>query len=327
MSGQAPPVLPVLIVTGFLGSGKTTLVNRLLRDRPRSAVIVNEFGAVPIDQKLLEQAGAPLAVLSGGCLCCQVRNAMAPLLRNLWMAWRERRPFDRVVIETSGVASPGPVLDILLCDRWLAQRFRLEAVVTTVSAADGADQIERFPEAVAQIALADVLMITHGDLVSPVAGERLEANLARLAPATPRLASPADAMGFETLLALSAKDSPLRRTPPRDVEHGFRSFTLRLDVPVDWVAVEPLLAELLQHHADRLVRLKGIVQLAEGGSQVVIQAAAGRLYAPVPVAAPQADAPRGQLVFIGVGALDELARAVVAAFGAGLPASVPRPLH
>ncbi|MBM4200345.1 MAG: GTP-binding protein [Gammaproteobacteria bacterium] len=330
MSGASRyPVLPVWVITGFLGSGKTTLVNRLLRDRPRSAVVINEFGAVPIDQKLIEHSGAPLAVLSGGCLCCQVRTSMAPLLRNLWMAWRERdeRPFDRILIETSGVASPGPVLDTLLCDRWLAQRFRLQAVVTTVSALDGSAQVERFPEAVAQIALADALLITHGDLGPPAAADRLAATLDRLAPATPRIAGHPDTLGFDALLALGSGASGFRPVKGADIEHGFRSLTLRLEAPVDAALLQCVLADLLHRHGERLVRVKGLLPAMDGGLPLVLQAAAGRLYPPVPVAGPLTDPTRGQLVFIGTGPIDDLAQAVVAALTGGIRPPTPRGLH
>ena len=319
--------LPVLLVTGFLGSGKTTLVNRLLQEPPRSAVVINEFGAVPIDQKCLEATGAPLAVLSGGCLCCQIRNAMAPLLRNLWMAWRERQPFDQVLIETSGVASPGPVLETLLRDRWLAQRFRLQGVITTVSAAEGVDHLRRFREVVEQIALADALLITHGDLVRPETPGPLFAELDRLAPATPRLSTHPQAVSLETLQALMAETGRFRRLPETHLDHGFRSLTLRIDAPVRWALLEPLLAALLQQHADRLLRLKGIVRLAGGGPAVVVQAAAGRLYEPVPVAASETATGGGQLVFIGTGDLDELAQTIVAAFAGHSAAPAIDRLH
>ena len=330
MTRAAPyPMLPVWVITGFLGSGKTTLVNRLLRDRPRSAVVINEFGAVPVDQKLLEHAGAPLAVLSGGCLCCQVRTSMAPLLKNLWMAWRERdqHPFERVLIETSGVASPGPVLDTLLCDRWLAQRFRLEAVVTTVSAVDGSVQLARFPEAAAQVALADALLITHGDLDSSASAETLATDLDRLAPATPRIAGHPDSLGFDALLALRSSASGFRPIRGDELEHSFRSVTLSLEAPVDPARLKSVLADLLHRHGERLVRVKGLLPAMDGGSPLVVQAAAGRFYPPVPVPGPLADPSRGQLVFIGAGPIDDLAQAVVTALAGGVGPPTPHRPH
>lgn len=305
------PVLPVLIVTGFLGSGKTTLVNRLLRDRPRSAVVINEFGAVPVDQKLLERAGAPLAVLSGGCLCCQIRTSIAPLLKNLWMAWRERQHYDRLLIETSGVASPGPVLDTLLRDRWLARRFRLQAIVTTVSAADGAQQVARFPEAAAQIALADVLLVTHGDLAASAAQAQLVATLDALAPATGRIASHPDTVNGDDLWRTGGV-AGFRPAPGLALatEHGFRTVTLAFDTPVDWPSLRQTLEKLLHDNPERLLRVKGLVPIPGGGPPLVVQGAAGRLYPAVPLATAPDASMRGQLVLIGTGPMDDLLDAI-----------------
>ena len=136
--------IPVTLLSGFLGSGKTTLLNRLLSHYPHSAVIINEFGTTPIDQQLLREHNIPVSTLSGGCLCCQVIGSLTPLLKNLRMAWDAKpydsaqgKPFDRIFIETSGVANPEPVLDTLLRERWLAVRYQLEGMITTVSAVNG----------------------------------------------------------------------------------------------------------------------------------------------------------------------------------------------
>ena len=121
------PKIPVIVITGFLGSGKTTLLNRVLADGVKTAVVINEFGATPIDQDLLQIQDIPMTVLSGGCLCCQIKGALAPTLKNLWMAWNkaETKPFERIIIETSGVASPEPILDTLLRESWLSKRYHL----------------------------------------------------------------------------------------------------------------------------------------------------------------------------------------------------------
>jgi G3E family GTPase len=160
--------IPVIVISGFLGSGKTTLLNRLLSDKPRSAVIINEFGTTPIDPQLLREHNIPLSTLSGGCLSCQVRDALAPVLKNLRMAWDNSsdKPFDRIIIETSGVANPEPVLDVLLKQNWLSARYTLQGVIPTISALNGAEVIDRFPEANAQIAWADNIVITHSDLAN-----------------------------------------------------------------------------------------------------------------------------------------------------------------
>ena len=151
--------IPVFIISGFLGSGKTTLLNRLLSHAPKSAVIINEFGTTPIDQQLLREHKVPLSTLVGGCLCCQVIGSLTPLLKNLRMAWDSgNKPFERVIIETSGVANPEPVLDILLRERWLAKRYSLQGVIATVSAIMDDAHFGYFPEAQAQIAWADTVV-------------------------------------------------------------------------------------------------------------------------------------------------------------------------
>jgi len=145
--------IPVIIISGFLGSGKTTLLNQLLYHLPHSALIINEFGTTALDQQLIREHKIPVSTLVGGCLCCQVRDALAPVLRNLRMAWDEKadKPFDRILIETSGVANPEPVLESLFNHPWLKQRYSLQGMITTVSATHQ-DIFNRFPESVAQLA-------------------------------------------------------------------------------------------------------------------------------------------------------------------------------
>ena len=127
--------IPIIVLSGFLGSGKTTLLNHILSQMPHSAVIINEFDTTPIDQQLLREHNIPLSTLSGGCLCCQVRDALAPVLKNLRMAWEnaDEKPFDRIIIETSGVANPEPVLDVFLRQSWFSARYSLQGMIATIS--------------------------------------------------------------------------------------------------------------------------------------------------------------------------------------------------
>ena len=148
------------------------------------AVIINEFGTTPIDQQLLREHNIPLSTLSGGCLCCQVRDALAPVLKNLRMAWegKDEKPFDRIIIETSGVANPEPVLDVLLRQGWLSARYNLQGVIATISAVQGSGNLARFPDAHAQIAWADTVVITHTDLADVEQIQMLERQIKRLSP-------------------------------------------------------------------------------------------------------------------------------------------------
>src|SRR5579863_499317 len=161
-------ILPTTVLTGFLGSGKTTLLRRALAD-PRftdTAVVVNEVGAISIDHFLVDFVEGAVLELPGGCLCCAVREDVARTLRDLIdrRDAGEVRPFRRIVIETSGLADPAPILYTLGADPMLDHELRLARVVTTVDAVTGAATLERFPEAARQVAVADLLLITKTDL-------------------------------------------------------------------------------------------------------------------------------------------------------------------
>lgn len=176
--------LPVSVLSGFLDTFKTTLLNQLLNHLPKTAVIINEFGVTPIDQQLLKKQGIPVATLVGGCLCCQTRDSLMPMLKNLRMAWgtQRRKPFDCMIIETSVVANPEPVLDILLRQRWLSARYRLQGVIATVSATMNVDTLARFPQIHAQLTWADTVVITHTDLANNAQISDLTSTLKQLAP-------------------------------------------------------------------------------------------------------------------------------------------------
>src|SRR6201994_4885841 len=165
--------LPVIAVTGFLGSGKTTLIRALL-DKPEganTAVVVNEFGEIGIDQALLRSSSDVTVLLGNGCLCCNIRTDLQETLRALF-ADRARGAvpsFERVIIETSGLADPGPVLQTFATDRALGREFHLQALVTVVDCVSGADNLARMPEARKQVALADRVILTKSDLADAAA--------------------------------------------------------------------------------------------------------------------------------------------------------------
>ena len=177
--------LPITLLTGFLGSGKTTVLNHLVRTLPRTAILMNEFGEVALDHQLLQKMEGPMALLSGGCVCCTISGSLSPTLKNLWMARQKGDipPFERVIIETTGIADPVPVLDNLLHDNWVRARFRLDGVVTTVDALFGMEQLDAHFEAAKQVAVADRLLLTKTDLATPEAVAALRARLAALNPA------------------------------------------------------------------------------------------------------------------------------------------------
>src|SRR5471032_1820999 len=163
--------IPVTVITGFLGSGKTTLLAKLLRHPAmnRAAVIINEFGEVGIDHELVEASTERMALLANGCLCCTVRTDLQETLRGLFIKRRagEVIDFDRVFVETSGLADPVPVLHSLQADGLLGAQFRVDGVVTLVDAVNGMGQLDAMPEAAKQAAVADRLVITKTDIADP----------------------------------------------------------------------------------------------------------------------------------------------------------------
>jgi G3E family GTPase len=304
-----PHAIPVILITGFLGSGKTTLLNRFLADGVKTAVVINEFGEIPVDQDLLANQNLPLTVLSGGCLCCKIIGALAPTLKNLWMAWdqAETKPFARMIIETSGVASPEPILDTLLRERWLASRYRLETVITTLAIPSALAQLDRFAEARAQVAWADSLLLTHADLATADQLTALDQGLQILAPATPRYTATSAECQSEPLIA---KANPrLRRLPSgnQPATHGFASVSLHLDQAMPWPQLQAILQQLLVRHPTDLLRIKGVIYPPEQSEALAIQTAGNRLYPPVPLTNRSNDDRRGRLIFITLGDSEKLA--------------------
>lgn len=184
---EAP--IPVAVLTGFLGAGKTTLLNSLLKDPLLfdAAVIINEFGEIGLDHLLVAKASEDMVVLNSGCLCCTVRSDLVTALRDMYLkrVRGEVPAFDRVVIETTGLADPAPVLHTLMNDPLVAARFRLDGVVTTVDAVNGARQLDEHRESVKQAAVADRLLLTKQDIARTDQVEGLRARLRSLNPGAP----------------------------------------------------------------------------------------------------------------------------------------------
>ena len=279
----------VTVLTGYLGSGKTTLLNGLLRQPAMqdTAVLVNEFGDTGLDHLLVERVDDRTVLLQAGCVCCTIRADLASALARLLQS-RDRGelpPFSRVVIETTGLADPAPVLHTLIADPMLAERCRLQGVVTTVDAVHGAAQLSSRFESVKQAAVADLLVITKADLASPQAVAALERKLGRLNPGAPRIAAAHGALDAAHLLGLGLydpagrspdvrrwlRDEALRPPPaelPADADgrsrHGdaIRSFVVELDRPIARDALDEALQMLTSLYGDALLRVKGVVDLA-----------------------------------------------------------------
>ncbi|MCC6718907.1 MAG: GTP-binding protein [Acetobacteraceae bacterium] len=253
-------MIPVSVVTGFLGSGKTTLIRRLLSDPSLSdtAVIVNEFGEIGLDHDLISSATETLLTLTTGCLCCAIRTDLVQTLLDLDA--RQRRGeirFARVLVETSGLADPAPILAALMTDPALAGRFAIAAIATLVDAELGQATLSRHPEARRQVAMADRILLTKTDRTAATA--ELRARLAALNPAVTATPGPGDAQW------LLAPPGPLPADVPPIALHtaAITTATIRRTEPVPALALTLLLQSLAEHCGPRLLRLKGIVDLAE----------------------------------------------------------------
>jgi G3E family GTPase len=301
------PRLPVIAVTGFLGSGKTTLIKKLL-DKPEgtgTAVVVNEFGEIGIDDALLRSSSDATVLLGNGCLCCNMRSDLQETLRSLFVdrARGAVPSFERVVIETSGLADPAPVLQTFATDRGLGREFYLQALMCVIDAVTGPGNLERTPEAKKQLALADRIVVSKSDLADSAMNDRLMAQIGALNPAPIGIARDGEiAPSFlldEPVVARQTFDLPAEHT------HGLSSFSLFFDQPLVWPAFEQSMAALMALRGLDLLRVKGIVAIRECRGPVVIHCVQHIAHPPVELEEwPDADR-RSRLVFVTRGLMRE----------------------
>ena len=326
-------MIPVAVLTGFLGSGKTTLLGKLLRQPAfaRTAVIINEWGEIGLDHELVEASDESFIELSTGCLCCKVRGDLALTLADLLRRRDEGTvaAFERVVIETSGLADPAPILHLLMTDPDLARRLALSGVIATVDAVNGAATLDRHPESVKQAAVADRLIVTKTDLAGGLPAE-LEAQLRRLNPSAPVLVASHGVIDAERLFDGGLYDPAARSLDvarwlgapegaDADQPHAsdIQSFAIAREQPIPAIALTLFLEALAEHCGRDLLRLKGILALAESPDQPAVIHGVQHVFHPIALLErwPSADH-RSRLVFIVRGSPRGWVEALLAAIEA-----------
>jgi G3E family GTPase len=316
--------LPVSIITGFLGSGKTTLLNRLLQDPAMAgaAVIINEFGEIGLDHLLIATPNENTVLLSSGCICCTVRGDLVNTLRDLDKQRRkgDLPPFDRVLIETTGLADPVPIAQTVVTDEKLAPTYLLDSVITLVDGVNGLQQLNTQPESVKQAALADRLLISKTDLPEATDVPALMARLAELNPGAQVLAvahgEVTPALLFGAAINAEARAAEVQRWLREDAfmrvetqqsalgsrnrasahDTRIQSYSLHLDEPISAAGLTAWLTALASLHGTELLRVKGLLNV--DGEPVAVHAVQTLIHEPVTLQQwPDAER-RSRLVFI-----------------------------
>ena len=279
---QQEQMVPVTILTGFLGSGKTTLLNRILKEDHghRIAVIENEFGEVGVDNAILESGSEQIVEMNNGCICCTVRGDLIRILGSL----KQRRDkgelkFDRVIIETTGMADPGPVAQTFFTDEDVGAYYLLDSILTVVDAKHATAQLDEFREAQEQVGFADRILLSKTDLTPEEENQKLIKRLKTMNPRaqvkkvhfgdTP-IGEILDIRGFNLNAILEIEPGFLEEEH-HEHDDAVHSFVFRSDQPFDGVKLEEFLSGMIQVYGPDLLRYKGVLWLAENDNRVVFQ--------------------------------------------------------
>ncbi|QXQ07413.1 GTP-binding protein [Sphingosinicellaceae bacterium] len=295
----------MILLTGFLGSGKTSLLGRLLRDPALSdtAVLINEFGEIGLDHHLLERIDETVVLLRSGCVCCTIRGELSEAIAALHSrrARGEVAAFRRLVIETTGLADPLPVMTTVAADPMLRHHFRMGAVVTTVDAVNGREQLAAQSESVAQVAVADRIVLTKTDIADPSTRSDLIRTIRTINPAATLTVS-AEAFDAEMLLSecrvLPAviPSRPMRGLSGHAAEVS--SLAIFVDHQLDWTVFGLWLTMLLHRHGDRILRVKCLLNVEGAEGPVAVHGVQQLVHVPTHLSRwPDADR-RSKLVFI-----------------------------
>jgi G3E family GTPase len=304
---------PVTLITGFLGSGKTTVLQRLLLDPALAdtAVLINEFGEIGLDHHLLERIDETMVMLQSGCICCTIRGDLSAAIQKLHSCREQGTlpPFRRLVIESTGLADPFPILSTVRSDPVLRHHFMLGNVITTVDAVNGARQLDTQPESVKQAAVADRLILTKTDLTDRDTADRLVERLRCINPEALLWWSPRDAIDAKVLLEPCYEQAEIPPCPDwREVSEDERQNHHHLDdittlalsfaEPIDWTRFGIWMTMLLHRHGNELLRVKGILNVADSETPVAIHAVQHLVHPPRHLGGwPDAER-RSRLVFI-----------------------------
>ena len=312
-------MIPVNVITGFLGSGKTTLLNEVLR-RPEfsdAAVIVNEFGEIGLDHILLEEVDEGVLLLENGCVCCTIRSDLQETIRGLQakVSSGAIEPFSRVFVETTGLADPAPIVSTVLAEPVIRNHFRIGNVVCTIDAVAGLSTLRNQPEALKQVAVADRLLLTKSDLADGRRMEALEAEVRRCNPFAPLRRSEGRAFDASFLFERSVAEESTREQEVAgwfsDEAHGAthqhdhghhagtaHAFTIDLSDSINWTAFGIWLTAVLHAHGEKILRVKGILNVRESETPVVIHGVQHVVHPPLHLKNWPGDSRKSRLVFI-----------------------------